>query len=58
MAIAGRILSGSMQTPTTTTREYSGALAMMPSRIPGTPTHSKTTGCFGFAPSVSATRQT
>ncbi len=38
-----------MQTPTTTTRENSGALAMMPSIIPGTPTHSKMTGRFGVA---------
>lgn len=47
-----------MQTPTTTTRENSGALAMMPSIIPGTPTHSKMTGRFGVAaPAASAARQ-
>lgn len=43
MAITGRTVSGSAQTPATTTREYSGALAMIPSRMPGTPTHSKIT---------------
>ena len=47
-----------MQTPTTTTRENSGALVMMPSMMPGTPTHSKMTGCLGFAaPAASAARQ-
>jgi hypothetical protein len=58
IAIAGRIWSLPMQTPTTTTRENSGAPAMIPSITSGTPTHSKITGLFGFAPSISATRQT
>ena len=47
-----------MHTPTTTTRENSGALAMISSITPGTPTHSKITGFFGPAPSRSAVRQT
>ena len=46
-----------MQTPTTTTRENSGAPSMISSITPGTPTHSKITGCFGVAaPSLSARR--
>ena len=36
-----------MHTPTTTTREKSGAPAMISSITPGTPTHSKITGLFG-----------
>ena len=48
-----------MQTPTTTTRENSGAPAMIPSSIPGTPTHSKMTGALGVvAPTFSSARQT
>ena len=47
-----------MQTPTTTTRENSGAPATISSITPGTPTHSKITGAFGPAPSRSAVRQT
>ncbi len=56
--MAGRIRSGSMQTPTTITRDSRGALAMISSMMPGTPTHSKMTGRFGPAPRLSATRQT
>ena len=57
MAIAGRSLSSPMQTPTTTTRELSGAAPITPSIIPGTPTHSKITGRFGpAAPRESAAR--
>lgn len=39
-----------MQTPTTTTRENSGALAMMPSIIPGT--WRCGASCFGSPPKV------
>ncbi len=48
IAIEGRIRSAPMHTPTTTTRENSGAPAMISSITPGTPTHSKTTGRFGL----------
>jgi hypothetical protein len=59
MAMAGRMVSSSMHTPTTTTRENSGASAITRSIMPGTPTHSNTTGAFGAAlPSRSAVRQT
>ena len=59
IAIAGRMRSGCMHTPTTTTRENSGAPVMIWSMTPGTPTHSKTTGCFGVAaPTASAACQT
>src|SRR3954453_5407771 len=47
-----------MQTPPTTPIDNRGTLVMTWSRIPGTPTHSNTTGRFGFAPSVSAVRIT
>ena len=47
-----------MQTPTTTTRDASGAALMIWSMIPGTPTHSKTTGPLGVAPAASAARST
>ena len=56
-AIAGRIWSMFMHTPTTMTRVFSGAAATTASIIPGTPTHSKITGRFGpAAPSASAAR--
>ncbi len=45
-----------MHTPTTTTRENNGAVAMIWSITPGTPTHSKITGLLGLAPSASAAR--
>ncbi len=46
-----------MQTPTTTTRVPIGAALTTPSIIPGTPTHSKTTGpVMSAAPSASAAR--
>ena len=46
-----------MQTPTTITRELSGAESIIASIIPGTPTHSKITGRLGeAAPMVSAAR--
>ena len=52
-------LSPPMQTPTTTTREANGAAETTDSIMPGTPTHSKTTGPDGVAaPSASATRKT
>src|SRR3954467_13281158 len=57
MAIDGRIRSGPMHTPTTTTRDSSGAAETMESMMPGTPTHSKMTGAFGPAPSRSAARE-
>src|SRR5437763_1384314 len=44
MPISGWIVSGSMQTPTTTMRVPRGAAAITWSSTPGTPTHSKTTG--------------
>ena len=44
------------QTPTTTTRENIGASSMMLWITPGTPTHSKMTGCLGSTPSRSARR--
>ncbi len=48
-----------MHTPTTTTRVPSGACETTDSIIPGTPTHSKTTGRAGVvAPAVSAARKT
>src|SRR3954469_8459588 len=48
-----------MHTPTTTTREASGAAETTDSIIPGTPTHSNTTGPDGeAAPSASAARNT
>ena len=47
-----------MQTPTTTTRDRSGAEDTMCSIMPGTPTHSKTTGPRGVAPAFSAARIT
>ena len=48
-----------MQTPTTTTRAASGAWETTDSIIPGTPTHSKTTGPMGMAtPTASAARKT
>ena len=47
IASAGVNWSGPTQTPTTTTRENSGAPSMMLSITPGTPTHSKITGCLG-----------
>ncbi len=53
-ASAGRSLSAPMHTPTTTTRESSGAPAMIWSIMPGRPTHSKITGRLGAAPSFSA----
>ena len=57
IATAGRIRSSPMHTPTTTTLAPTGAAATTPSIIPGTPTHSKTTGRFGLAaPNESATR--
>ena len=57
MAMLGRNRSSPMHTPTTTTRVPSGAAVSTPSIMPGTPTHSKTTGRFGpAAPSRSATR--
>ena len=59
IAIAGRMASLSMHTPTTTTRENSGAPEITSSIIPGTPTHSKITGALGVAlPSRSAVRHT
>ena len=55
--MVGRIWSAPMQTPTTTIREFSGASAITPSIMPGTPTHSKITGRFGpAAPAASAAR--
>src|SRR4051812_38010110 len=39
----GSIVSGSMQTPTTTIRAPAGAAVMILSITPGTPTHSKMT---------------
>ena len=56
IAIAGVIWSGPTHTPTTTTRENSGAPSMMLSITPGTPTHSNITGCLGLAPSASPSR--
>src|SRR4051794_31922563 len=48
-----------MQTPTTTTRAANGAWETTASIIPGTPTHSKTTGPDGVAtPAASAARKT
>ena len=47
IAIAGRKRSWPTHTPTTTTRDSSGALSTIDSITPGTPTHSKITGCFG-----------
>ncbi len=47
-----------MHTPTTTTRDASGDWLMIWSMIPGTPTHSKTTGPLGVAPAASAARST
>src|SRR6187401_946506 len=48
-----------MHTPTTTTREAIGACETTDSIMPGTPTHSKTTGPDGVAaPSASAARKT
>ena len=58
IAIAGRKRSWPTHTPTTTTRDSSGALSTIDSITPGTPTHSKITGCLGPAPSFSAARQT
>ena len=58
MAIDGRNVSGSMQTPTTTMRDCNGAAVMTCSMMPGTPTHSKTTGPRGRAPSFSAAWKT
>ena len=55
MAMAGWNRSVSMQTPTTTTRVRSGAFRTIWSMMPGTPTHSNTTGPDGSAPSRSAT---
>ena len=52
------IRSGSMQTPTTITRVRSGAASMIELIIPGTPTHSKTTGPDGVSPILSARRKT
>ena len=58
IATAGRMRSAPMQTPTTTTRENSGAQAVAPSMIPGTPTHSKMTGALGVVtPTFSNARQ-
>ena len=47
-----------MHTPTTTIRDSSGADEVMCSIIPGTPTHSNTTGPRGVAPATSAARRT
>ena len=47
-----------MQTPTTTTRDQIGALVITWLIIPGTPTHSKTTGALGPSPAASAARKT
>src|SRR5579884_3844485 len=58
MATAGRMVSGSMHTPATTTREPIGAVVMMDSMTPGTPTHSKMTGRLGrVTPTVSRRRR-
>ena len=48
MPMPGSKVSGCMQTPTTTIRDISGACSINCRITPGTPTHSNTTGRFGF----------